>query len=183
MIAPPRADGDKGFEETFCRHQAAIYHHLFRMVGDPDDAYDLTLASFEKAYRAWERRPAALEELRAWLYRIATNTCLDELRRRRVVQWQPWDNFRCFVHPCLVTTDDPERQVVRSEQVALVRQALAKLPDRYRACLLLREGEGLSCEEIGVGLGMSRGAVRVTLFRARERLREAYLELGGEPLD
>lgn len=171
------------FAEAFSQHQETIFHHLLRMVGNADDAYDLTLTSFEKAYRAWERRPSEPEQVRAWLYRIATNTCLDELRRRRVLQWQPWDTSSEPVPTHQIARDDPEREVMRAEAASLVRYALARLPDRYRACLLLRENEGLSCEQIASGLGMTTGAVRVTLFRARTKLREAYLELGGEPLD
>src|SRR5205807_735899 len=64
---------------------------------------------------------------------------------------------------------DPEREVLRSERADLVRQALRRLPNRYRACLLMREAEGLSCEEIGNRLQLSSGAVRTTLCRARPR--------------
>jgi DNA-directed RNA polymerase specialized sigma24 family protein len=55
------------------------------------------------------------------------------------------------------------------------------LPSRYRTCLLLRESEGLSCEEIGERLSLSSGAVRTTLCRARQRLKAEYVALGGEP--
>ena len=77
---------------------------------------------------------------------------------------------------------DPEREALRSERAALVRRALSRLPSRYRTCLLLRETEGLSCEEIGAQLGLSSGAVRTTLCRARQRLRAEYVALGGDPI-
>ena len=75
----------------------------------------------------------------------------------------------------------PEREALRSERADLVRRALRRLPNRYRTCLLMREAEGLSCEEIGTRLKLSSGAVRTTLCRARQRLRVEYVALGGEP--
>jgi RNA polymerase sigma-70 factor (ECF subfamily) len=170
------------FEAAFQMYQGAIYNYALRLLGDADNAYDATLASFEKAYRAWNRLPADAD-VRAWLYRIATNTCYDELRRRKVIKWQPWDSFIALFHPKQVAPDNPEREAVRGEQSALVRRALQQLPLNYRTALVLRECQGLSCEEIGESLGISRGAAKLVLLRARRKLKEAYLALGGEPLD
>ena len=151
------------------------------MVANDADAEDLTLAAFEKALRAWERRPANDAEIRPWLFRIATNCCLDELRRRQRVQQRPWDPLISLFHRNQVAKDDPEAEVLRQETVVLMQSALAKLPPHYRAALLLRESHGMSTQEIGHALGISRDAAKITLFRARERLRSVYLELGGEP--
>ncbi len=158
---------------------------------DPDDTYDLTLAAWEKAQRAWERRPVVAVEVKPWLFRIARNACVDELRRRQLIRWESIEPVRergdDDGHPspaALLRSDDydPEREALRGERMSLVRQALRQLPKRYRTCLLLREGEGLSCEEIGQQLGLSSGAVRTTLCRARQRLRTEYLKLGGDPV-
>lgn len=176
------AHAGNGFEQAFQEYNAGLYAYLLRMIGNPDDAYDLALTSFEKAYRSWSRAPAGAE-LKPWLYRIATNTCLDELRRRKLVRWLSLDGFLQVFHPSQVAPENPEREVVRGEQTALIRSALEKLPERYRACLMLREAQGMSCEEIAAVLGMTRGAVKITLFRARERLRKIYQEMGGEALD
>ena len=183
-VAGLRVDAQSvaSFEEAFRLYQGAIYNYTLRMLGEPEAAYDATLASFEKAYKAWQRLPADAD-VRAWLYRIATNTCLDELRRRKIIRWQPWDNFIAVFHPKQVAQDNPEREVVRGERAALVRRALTKLPANYRAALVMRECQGLSCEEIGDALGISRGAAKLVLLRARRKLKEAYLSLGGEPLD
>jgi RNA polymerase sigma-70 factor, ECF subfamily len=170
------------FEDAFVTYQGAIYNYTLRMLGDPDQAYDATLSSFEKAYRAWHRLPGDAD-VRAWIYRIATNTCLDELRRRRLVKWQPWETFTSLFHPKQVAPDNPEREALRGESAALVRKALDKLPANYRAALVMREGQGLSCEEIGEALGTSRGAAKLILLRARKKLKDAYVNLGGEPMD
>jgi RNA polymerase sigma-70 factor (ECF subfamily) len=116
---------------------------------------------------------------------------MDELRRRQLVRWERLDRDRPYgddeaprpVPVALRSNEqhDPERAALRSERAVLLRQALRRLPARYRTCLMLRESEGLSCEEIGTQLGLSSGAVRTTLCRARQRLRAEYLALGGEP--
>src|ERR687888_1466966 len=176
-------------EDAFATHYSAVFRQVQRLMRDPDDSYDLTLTAWEKAHRAWDRRPVIAMEIKPWLFRIARNACVDELRRRQLVRWEPLDGNRGD-HPDapaapaqLLSSDsnDPEREVLRSERADLVRRALRRLPNRYRTCLLMREAEGLSCEEIGHRLQLSSGAVRTTLCRARQRLRAEYVALGGEP--
>jgi len=175
-------------EEAFATHYSAVFRQVQRLMRDPDDSCDLTLTAWEKAQRAWDRRPSVSVEIKPWLFRIARNACVDELRRRQLVRWEPLEGTRrgssdTPVAPAaLLTSDshDPEREVLRSERADLVRQALRRLPNRYRTCLLMREAEGLSCEEIGSRLQLSSGAVRTTLCRARQRLRTEYVALGGE---
>src|SRR5437868_8838250 len=177
-------------EDAFATHYSAVFRQVQRLMRDPDDSYDLTLTAWEKAQRAWDRRPAVAVEIKPWLFRIARNACVDELRRRQLVRWEPLDGTHgdrnggeTSVAPAqLLSSDshDPEREVLRSERADLVRKALRRLPVRYRTCLLMREAEGLSCEEIGARLQLSSGAVRTTLCRARQRLRSEYVALGGE---
>jgi RNA polymerase sigma-70 factor (ECF subfamily) len=175
-------------EEAFATHYAAVFRQVQRLMRDPDDSYDLTLTAWEKAQRAWDRRPPVALEIKPWLFRIARNACVDELRRRQLVRWEPLEGTRRAsgempnAPATLLTSDthDPEREALRSERADLVRRALRRLPTRYRTCLLMREAEGLSCEEIGNRLRLSSGAVRTTLCRARQRLRTEYVALGGE---
>jgi RNA polymerase sigma-70 factor (ECF subfamily) len=178
-------------EDAFNTHYSAVFRQVQRLMRDPDDSYDLTLTAWEKAQRAWDRRPAVAVEIKPWLFRIARNACVDELRRRQLVRWEPLegkrgtrDNGEGPVAPAALLssdTNDPEREALRSERADLVRRALRRLPTRYRACLLMREAEGLSCEEIGFRMQLSSGAVRTTLCRARQRLKAEYVALGGEP--
>ena len=190
--APPQAETRRdpvAVEEAFATHYSAVFRQVQRLMRDPDDSYDLTLTAWEKAQRAWDRRPMVAVEIKPWLFRIARNACVDELRRRQLVRWEPLEGTRRTssgdapaAPAALLSSDshDPEREVLRSERADLVRQALRRLPSRYRICLLMREAEGLSCEEIGSRLQLSSGAVRTTLCRARQRLRMEYVALGGE---
>ena len=178
-------------EDAFNTHYSAVFRQVQRLMRDPDDSYDLTLTAWEKAQRAWDRRPAVAVEIKPWLFRIARNACVDELRRRQLVRWEPLEGTRGTrdggegpVAPAALLssdTNDPEREALRSERADLVRRALRRLPNRYRACLLMREAEGLSCEEIGFRMHLSSGAVRTTRCRARQRLKAEYVALGGEP--
>ena len=192
LLAETRRD-PVAVEDAFAMHYSAVFRQVQRLMRDPDDSYDLTLTAWEKAQRAWDRRPSVALEIKPWLFRIARNACVDELRRRQLVRWEPLEGTRGGqrsqsgegpVAPAslLVSdTHDPERDMLRNERAELVRRALRRLPTRYRTCLLMREAEGLSCEEIGNRLALSSGAVRTTLCRARQRLRLEYVALGGEP--
>src|SRR5438445_13822347 len=130
-------------EEPFAQHYSAGFGQVQRLMRDPDDSYDLTLTAWEKAQRAWDRRPPIALEIKPWLFRIARNACVDELRRRQLVRWEPLESTRrpTADHPianaALLSSDshDPEREVLRSERADLVRRALQRLPNRYRACL------------------------------------------------
>src|ERR1700694_131930 len=194
-VSSPRVETRRepvAVEDAFALHYSAVFRQVQRLMRDPDDSYDLTLTAWEKAQRAWDRRPMVALEIKPWLFRIARNACVDELRRRQLVRWEPLESTRgahnqsgegAVAPASLLTSDtyDPEREMLRNERAELVRRALRRLPNRYRTCLLMREAEGLSCEEIGNRLALSSGAVRTTLCRARQRLRVEYVALGGEP--
>jgi RNA polymerase sigma-70 factor, ECF subfamily len=119
-------------------------------------------------------------ELSPWLYRIASNLCLDLLRRRQRIGWRPWDSMK---HDALLNGsryDQPEQHAIAVETRDEVQRVMALLKPRYRAALLLREYEGRSCAEIGDILGISVPAVKSLLFRAREEFRCLYRGLDGE---
>lgn len=160
------ADREAVFERLFQDHQRSIYIYLCRLVRDQKQAEDLTQDAFVKAYRALDRLPAEAN-VRAWLYRIATNTALDWLRRRRLISWLPL--FEWDPHPA-TSTSFAESSL---ESVA-VQQALSRLPARYRVPLVLYACQGLSTQEIADILSISRGAVKTRLFRAREKFRRLY---------
>src|SRR5438445_2589206 len=117
-------------EDAFAAHYSAVFRQVQRLMRDPDDSYDLTLTAWEKAQRAWDRRPPIALEIKPWLFRIARNACVDELRRRQLVRWEPLEGTRgqsgeTPVAPAaLLSTDshDPEREVLRSERADLVGQ-------------------------------------------------------------
>ena len=160
------------FDQLFTRYQGPFYHHILGLVSDPAQAQDLTQDTFLKVYKAL---PTAREgAVAAWLYRIATNTARDALRHRRRLTWVPFapgDDDRLPAP----TRDLPTHL---AEHEAL-RHALARLTPPQRACLLLRARDGLSIDEIAHTLGLATGTVKMTLYRAKERLRAAYADPAG----
>ena len=160
------------FEAIVARYERPIYAFLRRMSGSPEDAADLTQETFLKAYRAIERTGDDLN-VGAWLHRIAGNTCRDLLRRRKRIAWSSWD-FAAYELPSTRRDDDPEALLLGAETQQRVRQVLLTLSPRQRQALILREYAGLSCAEIGAQLGVSEGAVKAILFRAREEFRKRY---------
>ncbi len=163
------------FDEMFTRYQRQIYGYLLGMVGDVEHAEDLTQDTLLKAYTALPR--TADPALPAWLYRIATNTVLDALRRRCRRRWLPFapgDKERW-------TDPAPDLSLRCAEQEAVWR-ALATLTPPQRACLLLRARDGLTLEEIAQALDLSTGAAKLTLYRAKERFRAAYADRPPRPV-
>ncbi|NLT74052.1 MAG: RNA polymerase sigma factor [Chloroflexi bacterium] len=160
------ADSHKMLMEVlYSEHHRAILNYLYRMVGDAARAEDLAQEVFLRAFRALPKLPDAAN-YRAWLYRIATNAAYDALRRQRLLQWLS-----------LRETDVDDSSSVRPEQVIqheLVQEALMKLPTTYRSPLVLFSVQGHTVREIAQMLGISEGAVKTRLSRARELFRKAY---------
>lgn len=153
-------------EELFGRHHNEIYAYLTRMLRDPELAADLTQDAFVKAYRAYE----SLEDpahARAWLYQIAHRVALDEIRRRKIVRFLPWTGESRGSSP------SAEHLAMETRLSGDLQRALARIPERQRAALLLAEVHDLTGLELAAALGVSHVAARALLTRARESLRQA----------
>ncbi len=153
-------------EELFAKHHGEIYAYLVRMLREPELAADLTQDAFIKAYKNYESLEKP-ENARAWLYQIAHRVALDELRRRKIVRFLPW-------------TGESKGAAPSAEHLAMdlrlsgdLQRALARIPERQRAALLLAELHDLTGLELAAALGVSHVAARALLTRARESLRQA----------
>ena len=158
------------FDDIFARFHGPIYRYILGMVGNPEQAQDLTQDTFVKAYKALPSTGDPI--LPAWLYRIATNTALDALRHRRRLTWLPFAPGQDEAIPA----EESDLPTILAESEA-IRLSLARLTPPQRACLLMRARDGLSLDEIAHALRMSKGNVKITLFRAKERFRTVYLDL------
>jgi RNA polymerase sigma-70 factor (ECF subfamily) len=161
---PDRATFDRLFEEF----SAPIYNYVLRMVGDPDRAADITQDTFIKAYRKLDSLTNE-HSTRSWLYRIATNTAIDEMRRRRWVSPMGDDEERHHERPD--TGPGPEAQVMAGLLDDRIQRALLALRPNHRQCLILSDLEDMSAQQIGEVMGLSYGAVRTLLCRARGEMR------------
>jgi RNA polymerase sigma-70 factor (ECF subfamily) len=156
-------------EGLFARHHGEIHAYLSRMLRDPELAADLTQDAFVRAYRAC----ADLDDVsksRAWLYQIAHRVALDEIRRRRIIRFVPWSGESRGSAP------SAERLAMEGRLSGEVERALARIPERQRAALLLAEVHDLTGVELAAAMGTSHVAVRALLTRARESLRRALAE-------
>lgn len=183
VAAGPSAEARALFEALFEQHHRPLYQYVCRLMGDANDALDFTQEAYLRAYRALPAMLASGRPLqaRAWLYRIATNVCLDELRRRRLIKWQRWETYLCAFHPAQLATDDPVRDVLRQEATLEVQSVLNRMHPRYRVCLVLREFERCSYQQIAEATGCSVEAVKTALFRAREDFRRKYRQTHPAP--
>jgi RNA polymerase sigma-70 factor, ECF subfamily len=174
-------DGDQSAFSAFVeRHRRELQVHCYRMVGSLQDAEDMVQETF---LRAWANRSSyeGRSSFRAWLYRIATNACLDLIkRRRRVVAVDPSQDaptevtwLEPFPDSMLPRPDDPAAAAVARETIELAYiAAIQHLPPRQRAVLLLRDAVGWSAQETAELLETSIAAVNSALQRARATLSE-----------
>jgi RNA polymerase sigma-70 factor (ECF subfamily) len=171
-------DEAAAFVETlFAKHQGEIYAYLLRMMRDPEMAADMTQDAFIKAYKNYESLEKP-ENARAWLYQIAHRVALDEIRRRKIIRFLPW-------------TGESKGSAPSAGHLAMdarlsgdMQRALARIPERQRAALLLAELHDLTGLELAAALGVSHVAARALLTRARESLRQALaVERAAEAAD
>ena len=160
-------DAAAGFvEELFAAHHGEIYAYLIRMLRDPELAADLTQDAFIKAYRNYDALEKP-ENARAWLYQIAHRVALDHIRRQKIIRFLPWTGESRGAAP------STERLVMDAHLSGDLQRALARIPERQRAALLLAELHDLTGLELAAALGVSHVAARALLTRARESLRQA----------
>ncbi len=161
---------ETAFDRLFEEYSAPIYNYVLRMVADADRAADITQDTFIKAYRKLDTVTEAAAT-RSWLYRIATNTAIDDMRRRRMVTTMADDE------PTFANRADerpgPEAQVMAGTLDERVQRALMTLRPNHRQCLLLSDLEDMSAHQIGEVMGLSYAAVRTLLCRARGEMRRA----------
>jgi len=164
----------EAFKDLMAPYERRIYSLLYGMVGDHEDALELTQEVFIKAYRSIKSFRMA-SSFYTWLYRIAVNLALD-FRRHRVANPEPKE-----------ASDPPDEggpdsSLLRKELNEQIHRAMALLSAQHRAIVLLREVEGLSYREIAEIMGCRLGTVMSRLHYAREGLRRAlepYLKGGG----
>ena len=160
------------FEKLVTAYEKNVYSLALRMVGDPEDAADMTQETFIKAYRALSSFRGD-SKFSSWLYRIASNVCLDFLRSRSrhpqvSLSTVDEDDRATFELPDM--RQNPEEQLMKKLGMEAVRRGLEQLPEQQRQILVLRELGGLSYAELAQTLGLEEGTVKSRIFRARKRL-------------
>ena len=177
LISRARDGDQEAFRQLVERYQGAVYNLAYRMLGDPGDAEDAAQEIFVRIYRQLGRYDPA-RKFSTWTLAIATNYCIDQLRRRRM-QLVPLENIIPWAR---AREAGPEGEAITQEQRDEVQRLIARLPEKYRAPLVLRYFDELSCAEIAEVLGMPEGTVKTQIHRARKALGKLLSE-GEEPRD
>ena len=182
IIDDVRSGNVNAFEQLVADQSKIVYNLCLRMVGNEQDAYDLSQEAFLKAYTNLSAFRGD-SKFSSWLYRMTTNLCLDFLRRRSRQKTVPFtydtdDGGEDFLQ-IPDNAPSPETEAERRELRDAVRQGLSKLPEGQREILLLREIGQLSYEEIAGQLALEPGTVKSRIFRARKKLCEILIKDGN----
>nr|CAA9264642.1 hypothetical protein AVDCRST_MAG63-2682 [uncultured Armatimonadetes bacterium] len=180
MGGPPLDDEDRGlsFEQVHKKYQSKIFNLILRMVGNVDDAEDLTLETFVNAYKAWDRFRGEAR-VSTWLHQIAVNNCKNRFKqrdRRREHESMSLDetietDSGELGREVADWRDAPERVLMDRELSQQIQKAVDALAPEYKIVLVLCQEQDMSYEEIARVTGLSVPAVKTRLHRARNMMR------------
>lgn len=164
---------EKAFAKLMSRYKDAIYFMLLKMVNNKNDAEDLTIEAFGKAFKNLHQYSPSYA-FSTWLFKIATNNCIDFLRKRRGVYISIENNLENGDNdtPIKLRSNDPnpEEKLIRIQKAILMRKIVHNLKPRYRTLVELRYFREFSYDEIAKELNLPLGTVKAQLFRARDML-------------
>lgn len=168
LVRAAVAGRQQAFNALVQTYQRRLYNYCYRMVGNADDACDITQEAFVRAWRNIASFRVG-EPFAPWLYRIAHNLCIDHLRRKP--NTLSLDVEMEEGRDPADKSADPARAAQECETRQIINAAIADLPEKYRAVMLLRHGREMPLEEIAEALSLPLNTVKVHLFRAREQMR------------
>lgn len=173
LVARCLAGQTEAFDLLVLRHQRSVYRLCYRFVGTHEDAADLTQDVFLRAFKGLRsfRGDASVS---TWLYRVGVNVCLNRVSAK-VPRFEAIDKMPHLAAP----GEDPSVALVRAERAARVRAAMARLPKKQRATLILRVYQELSNQEIADVLGTTVGAVKANLCHGLENLKKRLAKEGA----
>ncbi|WP_294515564.1 sigma-70 family RNA polymerase sigma factor [uncultured Intestinimonas sp.] len=183
LVERARKGDESAFEVLVTDNEKRIYNLCRRLTGNPEDAAELTQEAFLNAWRGLGRFQGE-SSFSTWLYRLASNACIDFLRKEKrrqnlsmTVSLDDEEEARQVELPDERYT--PERELERTEVRQAVAAGLERLTPEHRQVLVMREINGLSYAEIGAVLGLEEGTVKSRIARARNALRKVLTERGN----
>lgn len=173
LIDRATLEGDESaYAELMARYKKPVYHMILKMVRNLDDAEDLTIEAFAKAFRNLARFKKDYT-FSTWLFRIATNNAIDFIRKKKLDTFSLHtsysdDNGEAVTMDVEDHNMTPDEEAINTQKIELVRMFVTKLPPKYQRLVKLRYFDELSYEEIAVELEAPLGTVKAQLHRARE---------------
>jgi len=167
------------FETVLRLYHKKVFSLIYRLVGDMEEASDLTQETFVKAYRAYPKFRGPAEAVFPWLCQISVNSCKNkfrEINRRERYEWRSLDEPVSIEEEQVFSeiedsAGDPSKVIEKRELEKKVQESIQQLPPEYRTVVVLRDMHGLSYQEVADAAGISVELVKVRLFRAREIIR------------
>ena len=184
MVAWARMGREEGYRELMHRYQRRVYALMRRMIGDREEARDLTQEAFGKAFRAFGSHPPE-RNFSAWIRRIAKHTAIDYLRQKELTP-EPLDDLPDLTPSGTLKltaiqlsnrSESPTPGSDAREVAAALEQAIKRLRGKYRRCLMLRYLEERSHDDIAETLGLPLGTVKSHLHRGRKELKKMLGDL------
>ncbi|HPE41305.1 MAG TPA: RNA polymerase sigma factor [Bacteroidales bacterium] len=168
---------DNGNQQAYAEllriYRNPIYHMLLKMMNNPNDAEDLTMETFGKAFKNLHQYSTEFA-FSTWLFRIAANNCIDFMRKKNTLpNCIDQDLFNMEVNIKDINgglPDTPEERIIEKQKIVMLRKAVDQLRPKYRELVELRYFRELSYEEISQEMGISINNVKIQLFRAKEML-------------
>jgi len=179
LVASAVSGFEGSFEELVRRYQRPISAYVYRMVGNYESALDLTQEIFIKVYNSLRRYRSEFK-FSTWIYKIAHNSAVDHLRRtatreQSIITGTESENFELPIESNRLS---PEQESERKERRIEIESVIRTLPGNYRELVILRHSQDLTYEEIVEVTGLPLGTVKNRLFRAREMMRQQFVEKG-----
>ena len=181
MLVQQALTGDQNaFESLVQRYNVAIFNFICHCLGDYDMACDVSQQVFLQLYISMPTLRTG-EPLKAWLFQVARNRCLDELRRKKAIHFSELEasNDEDELSPLAIVPDNsplPDEMAERSDLQTRLHQAIDSLPPKFRSVVLLRYTSQLSFSEIGKTLSMPEATAKTYFQRARPLLRNAMAD-------
>ena len=167
---------ESAFEQLVIAYEKPVYNLCLRICGDRDEAFDLSQDTFIKAWHAISMFQGD-SKFQTWLMRIASNTCIDHLRKKKRKNVIPMTDLDREDEPLerqiADYETDPAVLVEKAQDHEAVREAMSRLPDQDRLILSMRAIEDMSYREIGEALELQPGTVKSRISRAREKIRRS----------
>lgn len=162
------------YAQLMDRYRNSIFHMMLKMVRNKDDAEDLTIEAFGKAFRKLDSYSPSYA-FSTWLFKIASNNCIDFIRKKRMKMLsidEPISDEGGADYSNSLKADllDPEERFIRQQRRRIMQELMERMSDKYRQMIELRYFEELSYQEIAEQLNMPLGTVKAQLFRAKELL-------------
>ncbi|MBP5548467.1 MAG: sigma-70 family RNA polymerase sigma factor [Bacteroidales bacterium] len=175
LVCRAREHGDeRAYADLMRMYKEPIYLMLLKMTNNPTEADDLTIEAFGKAFASLHLYTPT-HAFSTWLFSIASNNCVDFIRKKRL-QTVYLDDIRtctgndAYEYPIPSESHNPEENIIHEQRIQMLRDVVRQLKPRYRRLVELRYFEEKSYEEIAEEMAMPLGTVKVQLFRARDLL-------------